>query len=190
MPSSISNARRLGCPGRVTNGFATSQTTEVQLWHPVGQTPIRAFTAVWTAAGPTSSQIVSLAKSRTIIEMEFHRTDMLSARMIAMSDLRPFTQVRRVHFLKCRFFTMDEVGCGLRSFRSNQPDFDIVFTPTRPEIRELYGESWHGAVLCYLFLWRHNRPNKFITNLLHDIRFRTTTSSGMPVQAPMTGIDS
>ena len=117
-------------------------------------------------------EVVSLSKSVTIIELEFHRTDLLGPRMVASSDFRPLTQLRRVHFLNCRLISMHSVARSLPSFRSKMPSFEIVFTDRKPEIDELRSESWHGAVLCHLFLWRHSRPNKFIESMLHDSRFR------------------
>ena len=122
--------------------------------------------------GKMISEVVSLSKTRTIIELEFHRTDLLGPQMNASSDFRPLTHLRRVHFLNCRLISMYSVARYLPSFRSKMLSFEIVFTWRRPEIPELNGESWHGAVLCYLFLWRHHRPNKFIESRLHDTRFR------------------
>ena len=117
-------------------------------------------------------EVVSLSKSRTIIELEFHRTDLLGPQMIASSDFRPLTHLRRAHILNCRLISMHSVARYLPSFRSKMPSFEIVFTYRKPETPERNGEPWHGAVLCYLFLWRHSRPNKFIESMLHDTRFR------------------
>lgn len=112
--------------------------------------------------------IVGLSKSRTIVELEFHRTDLLDPRRIANSNLRPLTQLRRVHFVNYRLITMHTVAKYLPSYL---PDFEIVFTCGKPEIAELNGESGHGAILCYLFMWRMKRPIKFTGNLQYETRF-------------------
>ena len=122
--------------------------------------------------GKMIMQIAFLSRARNIVEIEFQGTDMLSPKMIATTELRPFVNLQRVHFLNCRQITMRSAANLLASFGQNKPSLEIVFTTKFPEINELNGESWHGAVLCDLFLWRHHQPEKFIKNLLKDTRFR------------------
>ena len=72
--------------------------------------------------------VVSLCKSRNIVELEFEGTDMLGLKMIASTELRPLVHLRQVHFLNCRQITMRSAANVLPSFRGNMPSFEIAFT--------------------------------------------------------------
>ena len=112
--------------------------------------------------------IVALSKSQKIVELELRGTDGISPRQMMDTDFRPFTHLKRVHFLNCRQVTMRSAGMYLFNLGEKATKYEVIFTTGRPEIDALNNSDWRGAVLSDLYYWRAQQPNRFMDNLLHN----------------------
>ena len=103
--------------------------------------------------------LCNMSDNGKIHEIIFYKVDMLSAHMIMSTDLRPFTNIKRVQFIECREMTLSRVATHLAEFRSTDK-FEIIYYPEWTNLPVLKNDDIHAGVVSSLYQRRSNATAK------------------------------